>query len=678
MRDLDTFIDARRLRVRLLLALGATVGCGSEPPRGDPPASWLADPLAAGGGASTLRWITCSPDAQAQGASCGKLSVPLDRLRPNGQQIEIYFERYGHTKPGPAESALVLNPGGPGTATTQGGEREIWLTTFAANRDVHDLLMIDDRGRGLSTTLDCARLQHGTGTSLDAEIEECAAQLGASDGDYATGEIALDTEAVRAALGYDKIDYYGGSWGGVDATAYATRFGEHVRSLILDTPQGPKGLKPFQTETHQASATLDEIRLECIRSPTCSLDHPAPAAEFAALVQAVRNRPFSGIGHDLNGNSTNVRFDESLLVTISINGTFAVNGANGSTGELLAAGASFEQGDPVPLLRLGAEAGGGNLLFDSGPSTAFSWGAFFATVCSDMDVPYSWNDPRAARLAQLDREVMRLPPGRFFPFSGSAVISEVGGSNTRLCVSWEEPSRPVPAVPPRAVYPSVPTLVIAADIDALAPVALVRQEAALFPAAKFVTLSEAGHVPVQTDACAAQIATTFLETLATGDTSCLQTPTVVWPAVGRFPRLARDAAIAPPAPGGHNAIGIAEQRVATVAVGTAIDALKRAVMSGGGNGVGLRGGSFMVATTANGAMSVTMTGCRFAEDVVVTGTVVWSPDATLVADLSVAGAGTAGGKLHVAGAWEAPGPVGNFAVSGTLGGKTVAVTVPEA
>jgi len=49
-----------------------------------------------------------------------------------------------------------------------------------------------------------------------------------------------------------------------------------------------------------------------------------------------------------------------------------------------------------------------------------------------------------------------------------------------------------------------------------------------------------------------------------------------------------------------------------------------------------------------------------------------------VADLTVSGTGTAGGNLHVEGTWEAPGPVGNFTISGTLGGRQVAVLVPEA
>jgi hypothetical protein len=46
--------------------------------------------------------------------------------------------------------------------------------------------------------------------------------------------------------------------------------------------------------------------------------------------------------------------------------------------------------------------------------------------------------------------------------------------------------------------------------------------------------------------------------------------------------------------------------------------------------------------------------------------------------VTVSGSGTAGGSLHVAGSFEAPGLVGEFKISGVLGGKQVAVLVPEA
>jgi hypothetical protein len=63
----------------------------------------------------------------------------------------------------------------------------------------------------------------------------------------------------------------------------------------------------------------------------------------------------------------------------------------------------------------------------------------------------------------------------------------------------------------------------------------------------------------------------------------------------------------------------------------------------------------------------------------VTGTVtLLYADLSVLADLVVSGSGTAGGTIHVVGNWLAPGPVGDFKVSGQLGGRNVGVLVPEA
>jgi len=121
----------------------------------------------------------------------------------------------------------------------------------------------------------------------------------------------------------------------------------------------------------------------------------------------------------------------------------------------------------------------------------------------------------------------------------------------------------------------------------------------------------------------------------------------------------------------------AERKVITVAVATVTDALKHSTI-GNGNGVGLRAGIFQSTVDANGNQTNVLTDCAYVKDVAVSGTVVWGADRSFVADLTVIGTGTRGGSLHVEGTWEAPGPVGNFKVSGTLGGNNVAVLVPEA
>jgi hypothetical protein len=141
--------------------------------------------------------------------------------------------------------------------------------------------------------------------------------------------------------------------------------------------------------------------------------------------------------------------------------------------------------------------------------------------------------------------------------------------------------------------------------------------------------------------------------------------------------VAADARPAEVDPAADNQIGIAERKVVTVAVATAIDALKRTTF-GNGNGVGLRAGTFQTTVDADGNQTTTLADCAFAKDVIVNGTVVWGADRSLMIDLTVSGTGAAGGTLHAEGSWQAPGAVGNLKVSGTLAGHEVAVLVPSA
>jgi pimeloyl-ACP methyl ester carboxylesterase len=610
----------------------------------------------------------CPPEAQDLGASCGYIRVPLDRLRPHGKEIGIYFEVYGHSNPGPAASAILVNFGGPGSGTTT--NRDLALSLFTPNLDTHDLLLIDDRGRGLSNTIDCEELQHGTAPTLQHEIAACADQLGSETSRFGTGDIAQDTDAVRAALGYDKVDYFGWSYGGEDVTAYATRFGEHLRSIVLDGPQGVPGLGAFAVHfnTHAMPRLL---RLDCLRSPTCSADHKTPGEELDRLIRMVRDQPLEGYGHDANGNLVWVRIDEEFLLNYLL-GNPTGNFIN--TGELLAAESALENGDPTPLLRLGAESFF-SLAADFGDPTVFSAGAAAATGCVDIYQPWAWAAPPEERERQFTEAVAALPSDYFDPFSKDAATDLPFNLFGKGCLWWEKPSRSSRVLPPHVIYPNLPTLILDGDMDVIVPLEETVKVSNLFAATTFFVVPEAGHGTFLWSTCAANLESQFIENLHVDDSSCLREPETVWPAVGRFPLVAASARPAEIDPTGDNEIGLAEMKVVTVAVGAATDALQHSTI-GAGNGVGLRAGTFH--TELGDTTLIILTDCAFAKDVLVNGTVVWGADKSFVADLTVTGSGTAGGTLHVEGMWQAPGVVGEFRISGTLGGRRVAVLIPEA
>jgi len=600
---------------------------------------------------------------------CGYVQVPLDRRRPNGTKLAVYFEQYFHSNPGPAVSAIMVNGGGPGFGTT-GGRDYYQFGLFAANMDAHDLLLVDDRGRGLSGAIDCEELQHGGADFATAE-KDCAAQLGAGASRYGSGDIAEDMNDVRAALGYDLIDYLGLSYGGADAIAFATRYPAHVRSLVLDSPVGPPTVIPFSARqafvTHSIPLVLTKL---CARSLLCAPDHPNPSAELSALIQAVRAHPVEGDSRDASGNLIHVKVDERALLDFALYQT-ALNGNYTTQNEVLAAYASLKQGDAAPLLRLAAEGFFTIDHNDWGDPTVLSLGALYATICSDVGVPWEWSDGVSDRLEAHNQYVANLPDDYYAPFSKSVGRDIRFSRQGMQCFWWQKPTPSSPIVKPNALYPAIPTLVLAGDIDDQVPAAANQAVAALFPNSTYVLVANSRHGTTGTQ-CGIDLANRMIETLSPGDTSCANTPEFIWPAVGRFPLFAKDARTATVDPMGVNQVGLSERRVVSVAVADLVDALHRSIL-GSGTGVGLRGGTFQTSDYIN----YTLVDSMFSNDVLVNGTVVWGADNSVVGDLVVSGAGTSGGSLHVTGFWLVGGPLGNFQISGRLGGKNVALVVPE-
>jgi pimeloyl-ACP methyl ester carboxylesterase len=581
----------------------------------------LAAPSVAAAARAALPANVTTVDCPEPNSVCGYVQVPLDRKRPNGTKIGIYFEQYFHSNPGPAVSAIMVNLGGPGGITTDGRDY-FQFGLFAANMDAHDLLLVDDRGRGQSGAIDCEELQHG-GTDFATAERDCAAQLGAAASRYGSGDIGEDMNDVRAVLGYNLIDYLGASWGGADAIAFATRHPEHVRTLVLDSPVGPPVVIPFTArqafQTHSMPLVLTNL---CARSLLCAPDHPNPSAELSALIQAVRAHPVEGNSHDAGGNPLHVRVDERALLDFVLYQS-ALHGNYTTQNEVLGAYGSLKQGDSVPLLRLAAEGFFTIDPVDQGDPTGFSVGAFYATSCADVGEPWEWSDGVPDRMEAYSEYIARLPNDYFAPFPKS-VGGDIRFSDRGMqCFWWQKPTPSAPIAKPNAVYPPVPTLVLAGDIDDQVPVAANKAVADLFPNRTFVVVANSRHETTGWTQCGMDLANRMIETLSPGDTSCASTPQyLIWPAVGRFPLLAKDARAATPDASGANRIGEAERKVVSVSVATLTDALQRSLLLGPGTGVGLRGGTFETGDLLN----YTISNCAFSQDVTVTGTMFWGYD----------------------------------------------------
>jgi pimeloyl-ACP methyl ester carboxylesterase len=648
-------------------------------------------PARAAASAPVATFVTCTPFPGVT-ATCGTVDVPLDRADRAAGTIPIYFEliRHGDSSR-PSLGAIVPSAGGPGISNSTLSHAGLWLSIFGPLLDRRDLLVIDDRGTGRSAAIDCPALQHFVGGLVSA-VRACGAQLGPASSRYGSGDVADDVDAVRAALGIDMIDYYGGSFGAHNARAYAYRHPDHLQSAVFDSPW----LSPDYT--FQASNARNYASVQttvCRRSPSCIGANPHPDTLLDWLARQLRQNPFDGIGYDANGVPRAVHVDESTIFDM-LSANYSVPPAFLNQGELTAAAQALKRGDRVPLLRLAAESPQST---DSGdPSVFFSMGASVANFCSNGRFVYDVNAPEATRRAQLDAAAAALPRDAFAPFSAAAWLAAnerlpkgvPGGFPSDWCVPWPAPVRPNPPFPPNQPFSNTPALILNSDLDV---VSLEDAKAALplFPQGQLVEVANAGHETAWWSACAAGIVRTFITTHATGDTRCAADVTtpfhtlseppssfVPYHGVGRFPVLAEDAVPARVDPTGINrGVGL-DRKVASVASSTILDAFLRAQRGMGTSGRGLRGGSYIVATSGT-TTTIDFNAVRFSNDVTVSGHATRDL-ATNTIDAQVTVAQTTDGDhrqgtLSFHGVLYTPSqPDGQ--VRGTINGRQVAFLVP--
>jgi pimeloyl-ACP methyl ester carboxylesterase len=155
----------------------------------------------------------------------GRMMVPEDRNDPRSRRIEIGFLRLRSTAARPGNPIVYLagGPGGSGLGTARGPRQPIFL----ALRQVADVIVLDQRGVGLSNHIpECTaehRLDPAAGLNEAAltayyagTLRSCVARwraAGVAVKGYTTVQSAEDIEDLRRALGARQVDLWGISYG---------------------------------------------------------------------------------------------------------------------------------------------------------------------------------------------------------------------------------------------------------------------------------------------------------------------------------------------------------------------------------------------------------------------------------------------------------------------------------
>jgi pimeloyl-ACP methyl ester carboxylesterase len=601
------------------------------------------------------------------GALCGSIPVPVDRSGATPGRIRIHFELFLRTdRAWPRLGTLVAAEGGPGFSTTD--SRDSYLELFGPLRRRRDVLLIDQRGTGLSGAISCPLVQRYIGDSVK-NAGTCGAGLGDRADLYTTANATADTVAVLDVLGIRKIGLYGDSYGSFFAQAFAVNHPDRVRHLVLDGTYPITGIDPWYPSTERS--ILRVLATVCARSAdTCPVRPSEMRGLLARLLERVRAKPIVGRAPDGYGAETRVAITPDTLITTVLAG----DGVPAVFREFPAAALEALEGRPRPLLRLVGEE---VTYYSGGPVRSWSEGAYLAYACSDYPQLWDVRAPFDVRRAQFATAQARLPDGRFAPWTTHEWATSTF-MDYDYCLRWPAPEHPTLPVPPGAVYPDVPVLIVNGDLDLRTDLPQAGRVGRNFPNARLVRVPNIGHVTSLSDAdgCAAALVRRFLATGRAGSQACTAQISE-HRVVSSYPVRTADAEQATVAGSGDRSTPAA-RRAATVTAEAVADVIDRWYAVAGYTGVGLRGGTFSFATTSlmpfpRNVWTIRLNGSRFTTDLAVTGGGK-VPRGSGAARVTLRLSGVARGRVSLR--WPTRAVHAHVRITGTINGRHVDLAAP--
>jgi pimeloyl-ACP methyl ester carboxylesterase len=429
-------------------------------------------------------FVSCTYGGYVDGW-CSNLRVPEDPRKPNGRTISLRVVVLPATKR-PAAGALFYLEGGPGGAATAAAiQVNNLLAEVERNRD---LVMVDQRGTGGSHRLACPNryVRRTDATAVTRYLRRCLARLDADPRLYTTSVAADDLEAVRRTLGYDNIDLFGVSYGATLAQAYARRYPDSVRSMVLDGGSLPN-VRIYDVSARNAEHALEAQLARCAAAPACAHAYPHPRKQLDELL-ARPPRPFALGADKLLLSPDDIAWTVDWLSETAENAALIPSAVN-----------TAAHGDYTPLATTYAYRLGGTDL-----EALARLVPFWAILCSE---PWAAFDPAATARAGRGSYLVEAAVARARLFRRACAVVPKGH---------------VPTEAGRRLLP-MPTLLLAGGADPLDPGANLRGWRRLFPRGHLVVVPGAGHGTLEY-VCVQTLIARFVEHPAATrlDTSCVR------------------------------------------------------------------------------------------------------------------------------------------------------------
>ena len=230
-------------------------------------------------------WLeSCQLDRVDAETLCGSYTVWENRAAERGRRITLNVVVVPASGVERMPDPVFYFAGGPGGAATNAVSTS--LQVLRGVREARDLVFVDQRGTGQSHPIFCEEptgegpLQAFFGEFLEEEyVRGCLARQDADVAQYTTPIAMDDIDEVRAALGYGRINLYGGSYGTRAAQVYLRRHTAMVRSAVLKgvAPMDMKNPLPFARALEHAVRAVIEA---CAAEAACNEAYPDVADDW--------------------------------------------------------------------------------------------------------------------------------------------------------------------------------------------------------------------------------------------------------------------------------------------------------------------------------------------------------------------------------------------------------------
>ena len=225
---------------------------------------------------------------------CGTVSVWENRELKQGRRLALKLMVLPALQGGASDAFFPL-AGGPGQSAVETYPATGYTNAIRKDRDV---VLVDQRGTGGSAPLKCdlrdmTNAQAVLGEEIPAErLRACREQLGqtADLTQYTTSIFVDDLDDVRAALGYEKIDVFGTSYGTRAALVYLRQHGNHVRTIGLEGVVSP-GFRIPLSFSRPLQSSIDQIIERCEAATACQQSYPDLRKEFDTLLARLDKEP---------------------------------------------------------------------------------------------------------------------------------------------------------------------------------------------------------------------------------------------------------------------------------------------------------------------------------------------------------------------------------------------------